>query len=132
MEQANGIAALVRRYFSAYESGDRAVIEELLAEDFRFRSPLDEPPIGKARYLERCWPGHEKIKSVDFQDLFVDGEAVVVRYLSTLYSGAQYRGCEYMRAEGGRIVEVDVYFGNTPDYLFSIFGVAPNGESPQA
>lgn len=132
MEKEQSIAELVRRYFTAYESGDRAVLEEILSKDFSFKSPLDEPPIGRTRYFEHCWPAHTKIKVVDFQNLLVEGDEAVVRYACTLHTGAHYRCCEYLRAKDGRITEVDVYIGNTPDYLCSIFSVDRETQHPQS
>ena len=48
------ISNLVRKYFSAYQSGDRKALEELLADEFTFSYPLDDR-IGKAQYFGKCW-----------------------------------------------------------------------------
>src|SRR5438876_6720026 len=46
---------LIRKYFAAYRTKDRKVLEDGLAEDFTFTSPYDDA-IDKAAYFERCWP----------------------------------------------------------------------------
>ena len=46
---------LVRQQLSRYETGDRQMLEEILADDFRFWSPPD-PGIDRATYWERCGP----------------------------------------------------------------------------
>ncbi|MGF1628789.1 MAG: nuclear transport factor 2 family protein [Kiloniellaceae bacterium] len=123
MAEQQDIADLVRRYFGAYLSKQKEVLEVLLSEDFAFRCPLGND-IDRATYFQECWPGSAKIRAVDFESILTDGDEAMVRYVATLNSGAEYRCAEYFRAEGGRLVRVDVYFGNHPDHLFSIFEAA--------
>ncbi len=56
---------VARAAYGAYESGDRSVIEELLADDLAFYSPADVG-IDRARYFERCWPNSQLIKAFQF------------------------------------------------------------------
>ena len=123
MDAGRDVAALVRRYFDAYVSKRREALEALLAEDFTFRCPLGNA-IDRAEYLRECWPGSAKIARFDIGSLLVDGDLAAVRYVATLTSGAEFRSAEYFRVRNGRIVEVEVYFGNHPDHLFSIFEAA--------
>jgi ketosteroid isomerase-like protein len=123
MEIRQDIAELVRSYFGAYTAKRRDVLENLLHEDFGFRCPLGSR-IDRATYFKECWPGSAKIRDVRFESVLTEGDEAAVRYVATLHSGAEYRCAEYFRAEGGRIVQVDVYFGNHPDYVFSIFEAA--------
>jgi hypothetical protein len=116
-------AELVRAYFAAYETGDRRAIEAILDEGFTFTSPQDDR-IDRATYLERCWPGSEKIRAVRIRQLFTQGSEALVRYEAELTSGATYRGAEFLRTDGGRIQEVDAYFGHDAAYLHSIFAAA--------
>jgi ketosteroid isomerase-like protein len=46
---------IVRASFGAYRAQDRQAAERLLADDFTFTSPQDDH-IGKAEFLERCFP----------------------------------------------------------------------------
>jgi len=106
---------LVRKYFSAYESKDRKVLEDLLSDDFSFSSPHDDR-ISKANYFERCWPFNEKVQAFHIEKLFEKGDEAFVRYECEPKAGARFRNTEYFRIEGNKIKEVDVYFGrNTED-----------------
>jgi ketosteroid isomerase-like protein len=44
---------LVREVFAAYRRDDRAAVEALISEDFRFFSPPD-PELDRTQSLERC------------------------------------------------------------------------------
>ena len=55
------VISIARTAYDAYVRKDRAVIEELTAEDFHFTSPLDNR-IDRATYFKYCWPNSEKIK----------------------------------------------------------------------
>ena len=48
-------AEIVKRAYRAYVDKDRSAIERLIADDFRFTSPLDNR-IDRKTYFERCWP----------------------------------------------------------------------------
>lgn len=101
---------IVRRYFAAYENSDRASIERLLAEDFRFTSPYDAT-IDRAHYLRRCWPNSEHIRRYRLRKLVADGDDVLVAYELELDDGSRLRNAEWFRIADGRIREVEVYFG---------------------
>ena len=101
---------LARDAYGAYESGDRSIIEGLLAEDFRFYSPADVG-IDRAAYFERCWPNAERIDAFEFKRLLVDGDEVVVTYEATRSDGSRFRNTEVLMFDGDRISQVEVYFG---------------------
>jgi ketosteroid isomerase-like protein len=101
---------LVRRYFAAFQSRDRQTIEELLAEDFRFTSPLDDR-ISRAKYFERCWPYSELERTFRITNLFESGNEAFVRYECLLKDHGGFRNTEYFRVGDGRIREICVYFG---------------------
>jgi hypothetical protein len=42
-------------------------LEQVIAEDFHFRSPLDNR-LDRKTYLERCWPNSKMIEGFDFED----------------------------------------------------------------
>ena len=107
----NGISQIIRRLFAAFQNKDRKVAEELLADDFTFSSPRDDR-IGKAEYFERCWPNSNRIRHFEIEQLFEQGNEAFVRYTAERTSdGVSFRNTEYFRVEGGKIKEVDVYFG---------------------
>jgi ketosteroid isomerase-like protein len=103
-------ADLVRRYYAAWATDDRATLETLLTDDFTFTSP-DDNRIDKTAYWEKCWPGSENILHYAFLNLLTDANAALVRYECTLQDGSRFRNMEYLRLEGGKIAEIDVYFG---------------------
>ena len=108
--RATSTAEIVRSYFSAFQSKDRQAIEELLADDFTFTSPLDDR-IGRARYFERCWPYSELDRTFRIVNLVESGGEAFVRYECELIDHGTFRNTEYFRVEAGRIREICVYFG---------------------
>jgi ketosteroid isomerase-like protein len=101
---------LARDAYRAYESGDRRLIEELLADDFVFYSPADVG-IDRERYFERCWPNAESIEAFEFERLIEDGDEVVVTYECTRTDGSRFRNTEVLTFEGEKLSRVEVYFG---------------------
>jgi ketosteroid isomerase-like protein len=109
-----GIEELTRRYFRAYETKDRRVVEALLSRDFSFTSPFDIPPIDRAGYFERCWPGSATTRAIRIERVLeLDNEAVV-RYEIERTNGETFQNMEVLRFEGDRLVSVQVYFGECP------------------
>ena len=101
---------LVRDAYGTYESGERARLEELLAEDLTFFSPADVG-IDRARYFERCWPNSETIAAFEFKRLIEAGDEVVVTYESTKLDGQRFRNTEILTFAGAKISRIEVYFG---------------------
>jgi len=100
----------VRACYGAYESGDREVVEELLADDYTFYSPPD-PGIDRATYFERCWPNAETIDAFEFKRLVEVGDEVLVTYESTKTDGRRSRNTELFGFDGDKIARTEVYFG---------------------
>src|SRR5260370_9326270 len=111
MSTAN-LADLARRYFAAYETKDRAVVDGLLSDDFTFTSPRDDH-IGKAAYFERCWPNSANVRTFAIEKLCEDGPDVFVRYRQELFTGAEFRNIELLRFERCKLAEADGDFGPT-------------------
>lgn len=103
-------ADVVRECYAAYETKDRAALENLLTDDFTFTSPVDDH-ISRARYFERCWPNSEHLSKFDLKDLFVDGNHVCVRYDARTTTGATFGNVEFFTLVGEKISQVEVYFG---------------------
>ena len=57
---------LIRKYFAAYRTNDRKLMEDGLTDDFTFTSPYDDA-IEKATYFERCWPNSERIREHEIE-----------------------------------------------------------------
>jgi ketosteroid isomerase-like protein len=101
---------LARKSYAAYESGDRSILDELLAEDFTFYSPPD-PGIDRAAYFERCWPNHEHLASFDFVRLVGQGDEVFVTYEAERKDGSRFRNTEVLTFDGDKLAKAEVYFG---------------------
>ncbi|MGK9167941.1 nuclear transport factor 2 family protein [Inquilinus limosus] len=108
------IPNLIRAYFGAYESKDRAAIEALVGEDFTFSSPRDDH-IDRAAYFERCWPNSRTIRRFTIERLFDRGDEAFVLYELELTSGTRFRNVEHFRFEGSKIRGIVVYFGSLPE-----------------
>lgn len=103
---------IARQCYRAYETGDHALLQSLVAEDFVFSSPHDDC-IDRATYFARCWPNRDNIRKFTFEYLAEQGSEVVVRYLLELTDGSRFRNMETLRISGGKLVSADVYFGRT-------------------
>jgi ketosteroid isomerase-like protein len=109
------VTDLIRSYYHAYETGDRAAVEHLLSEDFTFTSPLDDR-IDRATYFERCWRYHEQLRAFRLDQLVIDGNHALVRYEAEETAGTTFRNIEHFELNGQqRVTHIDVYFGALPD-----------------
>jgi ketosteroid isomerase-like protein len=101
---------VARRVFEAYLKRDRTGIEALLAEDFRFTSPLDNG-LNRARYMDRCWPAGQDVEEFRFIHLLAAGDQVFVTYEGRRTGGDRLRNTEILTVRHGKVTEVEVYFG---------------------
>lgn len=92
---------VVRDIYNAYESGDRSVVEQNLAEDFVFSTPPDVG-IDRATYFERCWPASKTITAYEFPRLLEAVEEVIVTYEATRTGGPRVRNTEIFGFEATR------------------------------
>jgi ketosteroid isomerase-like protein len=103
--------ALARSSYDAYATGDRQILEDLLADDFVFYSPPD-PGIDRAAYFERCWPNHENHGSFAYERLVEIGDdEVLVTYEAERKDGSKFRNTEVLGFEGDKLKKAEVYFG---------------------
>jgi uncharacterized protein (TIGR03086 family) len=104
-------ADVVRASVQAYLAQDRAAAEVLLAEDYLFTSPQDDH-IGKAEFLDRCFPTASRLRSQQIVELVPAGEdAVFLMYEYELADGERYRNTEFSTVRGGQLTETQVFFG---------------------
>ena len=101
---------LVRDSYTAYETGDRDLIERVIADDFVFSAPPDVG-IDRATYFERCWPNAGHVATFDYVRLRETGGEVLVTYEATRADGTRFRNTELFGFAGDRIASVEVYFG---------------------
>ena len=105
---------IVRDCYRAYETGDRAMLERHLSDDFTFYSPADAG-IDRARYFERCWPNARQIAAFEYVRLIEIDDEVLVTYECTRADGSRFRNTEVMTFDGDKIARVEVYFGGNLD-----------------
>ncbi|HEY1290167.1 MAG TPA: nuclear transport factor 2 family protein [Burkholderiales bacterium] len=111
MQDSAQVSEIVRKLYASFAAKDRRTVEALLSDDFTFSSPRDDH-IDKAAYFERCWPNSDKIRAFDIEQLFANDHEAFVRYAAERSAdGTRFRNTEYLRVEGGKVREVDVYFG---------------------
>ena len=110
---------LAKGYYRAYETGDRAFVENSLAEGFTFTSPFDDH-IGREEYFRRCWPVKNIHHRFNFVTVMQDGNRVFVAYDAELrepnavHPAARFRNAELMTFENGKLKSVEVFFGDPP------------------
>jgi len=100
----------VRDSYRAFERGDRELAERVFGEELRFHAPPD-PELDRAGYFERCWPNAAHLEAFEFVRLFERGEEVFATYEARRADGSRFRNTEILTVRGGKIVEVEVYFG---------------------
>ena len=103
-------AATIRAIFVAYMANDRKVVEDALADDFRFTSPYDDQ-IDKKTYFERCWKNSDWIERHELEKIFVEGDEAFVTYRCTAKGGKSFRNTEFFVFAGDKVRRIDVYFG---------------------
>jgi ketosteroid isomerase-like protein len=100
----------VRDCYTAYETGDRGLVERLLSPQYEFFSPPD-PGIDRERYFERCWPNAQAIDRFEYVRLAEVGDEVLVTYEATRTDGTSFRNTEIFGFDGDLISRTEVYFG---------------------
>ena len=97
----------IHAYFRAFRERDRATLERLLTPAFRHLSPFGHFE-DRDRMLDEIWPS---VGQHSAEDIEVYGEvpAYMVRYRHS----AGTLMAEYVRFEGDRIAEIEVYVGRS-------------------
>lgn len=101
--------ALAEAALRAYVDKDRAAIEALIADDFRFTSPLDNG-LDRATYFSRCWPNSRSMSAATIVQSAERGDRAFIVYEATA-GDKRFRNCEMHTARDGKLVAVEVYFG---------------------
>ncbi len=104
---------LIRKYFSAYENKDRKAVESLLTDDFVFTSPYDYH-IDREAYFRRCWPYSEESPTYAIETLFENGNEAFILYDCKTKDGGSSRNTEFFTIDGGKVKEIEVFFGSPP------------------
>src|SRR5437660_12037000 len=95
------LTELAKGYYRAYETDDRAFVENNLAPGFTFTSPFDDH-IGREEYFRRCWPAVNIHKAFHFVAVMQADDQVFVAHDAELHQphavhpGARFRNAELM------------------------------------
>ena len=114
--------AVARACLQAYVDKDRVAIEALVAEDYRFTSPLDNA-LDRETYFKRCWPNSEAMAGFDCIYQAEDGNRAFIVYEARTRAGKRFRNSEVYTVRNGQLVATEVYFG------WDIPHTAPDGGS---
>jgi hypothetical protein len=110
----------IRSAYQCWPDGDRTGLDNLIAEGFHFTSPLDNR-LDRKTFFTRCWPNSEKMAAINIKHLLPQGNRAFVVYELRMKDGRRFRNAELVTIEGGKIKDIEVYFGwNLPH-------AAPNG-----
>lgn len=101
----------VKRALQAYLDSDRAAIEAVIGDEYRFTSPVDNA-LDRATYFARCWPASAQMTAMDLVHGAEDGDLAWIVYEAAI-GGKRFRNAEVHRVRDGRIVETQVFFGWT-------------------
>ena len=102
------LVELAKGYYRAYETHDRAFVEDNLAPGFSFTSPFDDH-IGREEYFRRCWPVRNIHQKFNFVTVMQSGDRVFVAYdaemrePNAMHPAARFRNAELMTFENGVI-----------------------------
>ena len=102
---------VVLTMFEAYRAQDPDTAARMLADDFVFTSPQDDH-IGKAAFMERCFPTADRLVSQEILELVPAGDdGVSIMYEYELKTGERHRNTEFITVRDGKLVETQVFFG---------------------
>ncbi|MET0209841.1 MAG: nuclear transport factor 2 family protein, partial [Burkholderiaceae bacterium] len=87
---------LSRACLQAYVDKSREAAEALIADDFRFTSPLDNQ-LDRSTYFSRCWPNSESMRAATVIEAFDGTEQAVVIYEAQM-DHKRFRNCELHRS----------------------------------
>jgi ketosteroid isomerase-like protein len=106
---------IIKAWYTAWEKNDWNLMTQILADGFTFSSPLDDH-IKINVVKERCWPNAGKIKTVDVQQVIMNGDAVFVIANSYTTAGKFLRNCDYFTIKDGKITAYECFFGPGINY----------------
>jgi len=122
MTETDDALALARAFIDAGNRGDRAGAKALLAENVMQTLPLEnEVRTGPEAAVENLWEYRNTFPDLrmDVTDGFGTGDRAAVQFTATgTYEPYTYgpnakqitwRGCTIVRAQAGKITEIDVY-----------------------
>ncbi len=91
LENSLKMEKLSRRGIPPWEQRDWNLMTQILAGAFTFSSPLDDH-IKINAVKERCWPNAGKFKTIDVQQVIMNGDAVIVTWPMVIRQQANSSG----------------------------------------
>jgi len=101
--------AVARACLQAYVDKDRAAIEALLDDDYRFTSPIDNA-LDRGTYLKVCWPNSAALSRLDEIYEMEAGERAFIVYEAHTSTGKRFRNSEVYTVRAGRFLATELYF----------------------
>lgn len=106
--------AVARACLQAYVDKDRTAIEALIADDYRFTSPIDNA-LDRRTYFEICWPNSKMLTGFRCIHEAEAGNRAFIVYEARTDGGRSFRNSEVYTVRDGQLVATEVYFGwNVP------------------
>jgi ketosteroid isomerase-like protein len=102
----------IERYYRAYRERDRAALEALLTDDFRFRSSFGAFD-GRDAMLDAIWPMVGRSWATNLR-IYGEPPEFVVLYENEAEPGVEHprnHMAERIRFAGDRIAEIEVFIG---------------------
>ena len=106
-------AEVVARYHEAMGSGDVQTARSLLADDLRFKGPIDEFD-NADDYLQALGRLAQIVTGTDVQKVVADADDVVTIYDLHTSAGGTSPVAEWATVRDGKIAELRVYFDARP------------------
>ena len=100
----------IKQWYTAWETKDWDLLEQVLADGFTFSSPVDDH-INVERVKERCWPNAYNIKLFDLEKVVVNGDDTFIISDGWTTGGKLFRNCDHFRLKDGKIREYECFFG---------------------
>jgi len=97
---------VARACFEAYVAKDRAAIEALIAEDYRFTSPIDNA-LDRKTYFARCWPNSKAMSGFSYVYQVEDGDRACIVYEARTTAGKTFRNCEVHTVRNGKLIATE-------------------------
>lgn len=99
-----------RACYRAYIEKDRAALENLLAAEYHFTSPMDNA-LDRTTYLKLCWPNSAVMVRFDYICEAEAGDRAFVVYEASTSTGKRFRNSEVHTVRDGKLIATEVYFG---------------------
>jgi len=107
-------AEVVERYQRAFGSGDAQAARSLLADDLRFKGPIEEFD-NADDYMQSVAKLAQIVTGTDVKKVLADGDDVVTIYdLHTNSPAGTSNIAEWATVKGGKIAEIRVFFDPRP------------------